>query len=149
MVRTTRVPSRAAFRLLTPWMRLYSKLGTSATRSSSPGGAHVDERFDLEPVPPQWAAVVLTRRGRVKAEDGQMPTPEHVVAVAKIRVPAPVAEVEERRQYLIPMGTETCDVSTPSAGQEAAPLGKIRAVRPGLPQTAVSQPGQRNHPHQP
>ena len=33
MVRTTRQPSRAAFRLLTPWMRLYSKLGTSATRS--------------------------------------------------------------------------------------------------------------------
>ena len=61
-----------------------------------------------------------------------MPTPEHVVAVAEVRVLAVVAAVEERRQqHGCPWARSRRDISASPAGQEPRPLGKVRAVHQG------------------
>ena len=95
MVRTTRKPSLVAFRLLTPWMRLNSKLGTSATRSPALATRTWISVSISNPSPHRGLPSSLSGRRSVEVEDGQVPTPEDVVTVAKVRVLALVAEVEE------------------------------------------------------
>ena len=132
IVLSTRHPSGIVRRLLSPWMRGASKLGTSATLRPA-------RRARM------FIMVSISKPRAVELEHRHDPAPEGVVAVAQVGVAAAEEDAGEHREAPVAQPPVPRHVGGAAAGEEPGALDEVGAVHgasrrtPGSPRAASSR----------
>src|SRR5215471_4590816 len=93
----------------------------------------MDQRLDLEAVAPQPpVALVRGGRGDVEVQHRYVLLPEHVEAVAQVRVARSMAEIDHLSEQAVTELAQACDVAAAAARGEPRSLCEVRAAQQRL-----------------
>ena len=96
---------------------------------ASLGCTNVDERLDLEPVPPLHRVARCGGTVAVEPERGEAGSPERVVAIAQVRVPRAGPYVGEPDEPAVSKAPKAGDVFTAATRKEPRPLGEVGSLQ--------------------